>query len=124
MLKKLYIDRIYTLKKEIKDAEVFYTKRASIIEDYLLIINNLKDSMTIITNNEKIEPNIKYIQLNEKASEIEKVFTKIGELTNENINKVANINKSKSILIQNCMEDHTNMTEKEILLEINTLLSK
>ena len=124
MLKKLYIDRIYTLKKEIKDAEVFYTKRASIIEDYLLIINNLKDSMTIITNNEKIEPNIKYIQLNEKASEIEKVFTKIGELTNENINKVANINKSKSILIQNCMEDHTNMTENEILLEINTLLSK
>ena len=124
MLKKLYIDRISTLKKEIKNAEIYFIKRASIIEEYIKIIENLNIKIAEINNDKKKDLNIKYIELNEKTSEIEKVTFKIEELTNENITKVNIINKSKYILIQSCIEDHTDLSEKEILLEIEKLLSK
>jgi hypothetical protein len=122
-LKNLYLDRIKTLRNELKNTNEYILKRQSIIQDYISLINETLTKLKSISEDENIEPHIKYIQLNEKTSEIEKISIQIEILYTEINQKESIFNKEKSILIQNCLEDHSNFSEDEILEEVSNLLS-
>lgn len=121
-LKPLYLNRIITLKTDIKNTESYISKRQVVINDYVGVIEEVLQELKTISNDEKIEPHIKYIQLNEKTTDIEKITAKIEELHNDISKKVVIINKSKELLIQNCIEDHPNLSEDVIVTEISKLL--
>ena len=121
-LKSLYINRITTLKVEMSNIEEYVSSRNNVINQYLALIEELLLELKTISNNENIEPHIKYIQLNEKTVEIEKITVKIDELYKDINKKIVYISKEKDILLQNCIEDHTNLSEDDIILEIRNLL--
>jgi hypothetical protein len=122
-LKPLYYDRIKTLKREIYNIEEYSIKRKNIIDDYIKLIDETLEDIKKISNDDKIDNNIKYIKLNEKTSDIEKITNKIDVLYNEILNKTNYIIKEKEILLQNCIKDHSNFSEIDIILEINSSLN-
>ncbi len=122
-LKSLYLNRINTLKSDLVKADDYISKRNTIINEYVSLMKELLLELKTISNNENIEPNIKYIQLNEKTSEIEKIYSKMEELYNDINKKATSINKERDILLQNCIEDHSNLSEKQIIDEFLILLS-
>ncbi|MFM2392787.1 MAG: hypothetical protein RLZZ546_769 [Bacteroidota bacterium] len=121
-IKSLYLNRITTLKTELKNTESYVSKRHTIINEYVDIIQEVLSELKTISNDENIEPHIKYIQLNEKTTDIEKITAKIEELYNDINKKVVHVNKEKALLIQNCIEDHPNLSEDAIVTELNKLL--
>lgn len=116
MLKGLYIQRIKTLKNDIKNCENFIFSKKSEINEYTKLLDELLKEIKNISDNEKVEPNIKYIQINEKTLLLQKISSKIENLYNEINKNILNINKNKNIFIENCLNDHKNI-KKEILLE-------
>ncbi len=122
-LKNLYLDRIKTIKTELKKTNEYILKRQDIIQEYISLINESLIKLKAISEDENIEPHIKYIQLNEKTSEIEKISIQIEILYTEINQKETIFNREKSILIQNCLEDHSNFSEDEILEEFTKLLT-
>ncbi len=122
-LKPLYYDRIKTLKSEISNIEEYSIKRKKIIDDYIKVIDETLEEIKKISNDDKIDNNIKYIKLNEKSSDIEKITSKIDVLYNEIVEKTNYIVREKEILLQNCIKDHANFTEFEIINAINSSLN-
>ncbi len=121
-LKSLYLNRIVTLKTELKNTNSYITNREKLINEYISIIEETLHELKTIGNDEKIEPHIKYIQLNEKTTDIEKITANIEELYNDINKKLVIINKQKALLIQYCIEDHPNLSEDLIVAELNQLL--
>ena len=122
IFKPIYLNRLKTLKRDIKEMDIYLKANKDIITQYNSIVLKLTDDLKIISDNEKIEPNIKYIQLNERITEIEKILNKIEVIYQDMNKKVHVMNKNKSILLQNCIEDHSNISEKDIINEFSNFL--
>lgn len=123
ILKPLYLNRIKTLKTEIRNNNIFIKNKC----EYLLECNNIILEYTgllkEISSNENLDINNRYIQMMEKSNEIEKIVNVIQKTEEDIKSKQNNISKSTSLLIQNCLEDHPNLTENVIVEQIMYMLN-
>lgn len=117
-MKEIYKNRIKTLGKEFKRFKIFTEKTIQKVEEYILLISDIQKEIENISSNIKIEPNKKYIIINEKLEYIEEVSGEISKLKTSIENKKSKIVKSRDVLIESCLNENKNLTEKDIYLEI------
>jgi hypothetical protein len=122
-LKPLYLNRIKTLKTEINNNNIYIKNKC----DYLLECNNIileyTNLLKEILSDVNLDINNRYIQMMEKSNEIEKIVNVIQKTEEDIISKQNNITKSTNLLIQNCLEDHPNLTENVIEEQIIYMLN-
>lgn len=115
MLKKIYIDRIKTLVTDYDKFHNFSLKNYEKIVEFSSILEEIKNDIKNITEDDDTEPNKKYILINEKLEYIEKVSNNMVKIQKSVIDKKNKLDKEKSILIETCLDDHKNLTEKDVL---------
>ena len=123
-LKKIYLGKIDSL---INDYEKF--QRFTIVKYQNMLIQGeeLKKIQNIIENitkDEIIEPNKKYILINEKLDEIEKVSNVLSGMKNEVLIRKESITKDKRMLIETCLEEQKDLTIDDILNVITIRMSE
>lgn len=112
VLKSIYVNRIKILKTEINKTEIYLSKNKTELENYTNIVLSKLQDMDNISNDNKIDSNIKYIQLTELTNEVEKLVLKIESIKNDILEKVDYIINQKNIIINNCIEDNPNISEE------------
>ena len=122
-LKPLYTNRIKTLKRDISKASEYILIRSNLILEYKKLVDDGLIELKNISDDTKIVSNIKYIQLNEKTSEIEKITKRMSENSNEIDIKNSFIKNEYNILLQNCINDHPNISKIDIEETILFLLN-
>lgn len=124
MIKSIYRNRIKTLVDDYDKFHRFSLKNYDKVMEFSTIMDDLKKDIENITKDEDIEPNKKYILINEKLEYIEKVISNMSDLEVETLKKKQKLDKDKKILIEAFLEDHKNLTEKDILNEISKYLKQ
>ena len=124
MIKSIYKNRIKTLVSDYKKFHTYSLKNYDKVMEFSRIMMDIKKELKNITIDENIEPNKKYILLNEKLEYIEKIAMSMSELEKETLNKQQILKKDKKILIESFLEDHKNLKEEDILNEISKYLKE
>lgn len=124
MMKSIYKNRIKTLVSDYKKFHTYSLKNYEKVMEFSRIMMDVKKDIENITKDEIIEPNKKYIQINEKLEYIEKIAINMSALEKETLNKQQVLKKDKKILIDSFLEDHKNSKEEDILKEISKYLKE
>lgn len=119
MIKGLYKNRLDSLVKEISIFKS-YSNQAN-IDLELLQKEAMEFQLEIksINETENITPAEKYELINKKLKDVEKIAVKVGTLYQSITDKYEKLNKEKDIFMKNCLEDHPDLTEQNILKEID-----
>ena len=124
MIKSIYIERLKTLKKDYSKLNKIVINKKKIVDEYIILINEVLKDIEDITKNKKIEPNIKYIEIDKKSKYIETISSKISSIQStieENFNK---LDREKSILVESCIEEYSDKPREEVLIEIDRIFNE
>lgn len=124
MLKSIYNNRINTLVREYEKFHQLSEKKHDKVLGFSSILDELKKDIENISYDDDIEPNKKYILISEKLEYIEKVVTNMSKLKNDVLKVKNKLDKEKTLLIEQCLEDHKNLTESDILNEFSKFLTE
>jgi predicted RNase H-like nuclease (RuvC/YqgF family) len=117
-VKSIYTTRIKSLGKEYKKFKKYAENSFKKVEEYISIIYDLEKEVGEINKKTDIEPNKKYIIINEKLEYIEKISFEMSKIKAEIEEKQNKLVKERDILIDVCLSEHKDLTEKDIYKEI------
>ena len=124
MIKTIYKKRIETLKNEYSKLEKSILSKKQVIDEYLIIKDDVLKDLESISENEDIEPNLKYIEINKKVKYIETIMSKISTIQEEAQTDLEKLSSEKDIIIESCIEEHSNIAREQVLVEIANLFKK
>jgi hypothetical protein len=124
MIKSIYKKRIETLKKEYLKLEKSVESKKQVVDEYLVLKDEVLEEIESITKNDNIEPNLKYIEIDKKIKYIETIMSKISDIQLSIKKDLDKLNKERDIIIESCVEEHSNVSREEVLIEIDSLFKK
>jgi len=124
MIKSIYKNRIESLRKDYRKLENEVLSKKQIVDEYLILKDEVVKEMESISKNDNIEPNLKYIEINKKVKHIETIMMKISTIQDEVQNSLKVLESEKDIIIESCIEEHSDIAREEILMEIDYLFKK
>ena len=124
MIKSIYKKRIETLRNDYSKLEKEVFSKKEIVDEYLLLKDEVVKEMESISKNDNIEPNVKYIEINKKIKYIETIMSKISLIQEEIQTDLKSLNSEKDIIIESCVEEHSDIAREEVLMEIDYLFKK
>lgn len=122
MIKPIYLKRIEQLKKEYSKIKTDIDNKQQIINECLDLKDILLKEIETITKNDKIEPNIKYIEIDSKLRNIESIVSKINSIYGSIQEKCKKVDKERNIIIDLCIEENPTISNDIITSKINNLL--
>jgi len=124
MIKSIYKKRIETLRNDYSKLEKEVLSKKEIVDEYLLLKDEVVKEMESISKNDNIEPNVKYIEINKKIKYIETIMSKISLIQEEIQTDLKSLNSEKDIIIESCVEEYSDISREEVLMEIDYLFKK
>lgn len=82
--------------------------------DIKIEVDLIVESIKNITIDESIDPNDKYILINQELDKIQKKTKKISDIGKIKSDRENKLSRDKSILIETCLDNHSDMNEKDL----------
>lgn len=124
MIKNIYKQRIKTLNNDYNKLKSNVLSEKKIVDEYLELIADVLQDIDSITESNKIEPNMKYIEIDKKSKYIETISLKITDIQKSIQIEFDKLNKEKKILIESCVEEHKNLQREDVLIEIDRIFNE
>jgi hypothetical protein len=124
MIKSIYKKRIETLRNDYAKLEKSVLSKKDVVDEYLLLKDDVVKEMETISKSENIEPNLKYIEINKKIKYIETIMSKISTIQEEIQYDLKALNSERDIIIESCVEEHSDIVREKVLMEIEYLFKK
>ncbi len=121
MFKTIYKNRIKTIKDDYSNLNTNVISKKAIVYEYILLIEDVLKDILSITKSDKIEPNMKYIEIDKKSKYIETISSKILIIQSGIQEDFKKLDNEKSILVESCVEEYSTMSREEVLIEIDRI---
>jgi len=118
MIKPIYKNRIKTFSKEYIKFKQFTIKQYDIFQQYTNIIFDIQKEIKNISIDSNIEPNKKFILINEKLEHIETISNDISKIKSLVEKKQEEIKKQELLLLETCLKEQKELTTEDIYNEI------
>jgi hypothetical protein len=115
-LKKIYKDQLSLLKRSYDKQYLEQASENKKISEYIDLVNEMLTEIQNISKDQKTEPKTKYIKINEKTVEIEKLNDNLNNIYNQRNKKINNWKKEFMTLAENISEDNK--------IDINKVISE
>lgn len=120
-MKEIHLNRLKIIKTEMIKKESFIESQRLKMDESISMVNLLLEEIKKINNDEKNDLNNKYILLNEKAKNIEKIQKQISSIYNELFRINENWKKDINIIIEQICNEQ-NISRKQAVDEIEKIL--
>lgn len=123
-LKPLYKKNLETLARDYdKNVKAVITESKSLISEYSKKIEDIQDSIKDITDDEDLEPNKKYIEIEKQLVLLEDNSLKINKIYKIMKEKLDKFTSDKNIFVENCLQEHDNISEEDLQSAIKKIIN-
>src|SRR5688572_9487778 len=123
-MKSIYKERIKSLKNDYNKLNTSVLNKKKVIDEYINLIEDILKEIESITKNKKIEPNMKYIEIDKKSKYIETISSKISNIQLDIQEDFKILDKERNILVESCIEEHKYKSREDVLVEIDRIFNE